>query len=138
MGINKCLLVIAINKNSTASTSTGSAKPNLQISTEMEATGRNPAKPIITDDFPPHAWLGWSLDMTSVTPADITSVHPSYFLFWLRLLTSPQVANSVLKTSQLIEISKNSHQQSFGSAGITWDVPDNVNATDQVQDGEGR
>jgi hypothetical protein len=125
-----------MNKMSTASTATSSAKPNLQISPEMEATGRNPAKPIMTDNFPPHEWLGWSLDMTSVMPADITSVHPDYFLFWLRSITSPQAASSVLKTSQLIQISKNSQQQTFGSAGITWDVPDNVIATDQVQDGE--
>ena len=28
----------------------------------------------MTDSFPPHSWLGFGLDMTSITPTDITTV----------------------------------------------------------------
>ncbi|KAF2277724.1 uncharacterized protein EI97DRAFT_415284 [Westerdykella ornata] len=67
---------------------------------------------------PPLSWLGWGLDVTSITPCDISSV----------------TAN-LLKASRFLDIKTTTQQQSFNS-GVTWAIPTNVDATDDVSEGE--
>ncbi|KAL8808108.1 MAG: hypothetical protein Q9200_004411 [Gallowayella weberi] len=69
-------------------------------------------------DFPPRAWLGYGLDMTTVTPVDITSV-----------------ASNVLTLSRLINLEEGGKKIDLG--GVTWIVPSGVNANEDLTGGEG-
>ncbi|EEP80471.1 predicted protein [Uncinocarpus reesii 1704] len=61
-----------------------------------------------TAPFPPHSWLGYGLDLTSITPTNITTV-----------------TQHVLRAIRIIELKRGGTVQTYG--GVTWTVPDNVN-----------
>ncbi|KAL8882062.1 MAG: hypothetical protein Q9192_007655 [Flavoplaca navasiana] len=61
-------------------------------------------------NFPPRTWLGFGLDMTTITPSDITSV-----------------ASNVLTLSRVIMLQDGGDPQTFG--GVSWIVPKGVDAT---------
>ncbi|CAL8582343.1 hypothetical protein XPA_008010 [Xanthoria parietina] len=58
-------------------------------------------------DFPPRSWLGLGLDMTTITPSDITSV-----------------ASSVLTLSRVINLQDGGEAQDVG--GVSWIIPKGV------------
>lgn len=69
--------------------------------------------PADTAPFPPKSWLGYGLDLTSVTPIDITTV-----------------SEHILRTQRFIDLKKGGTTQTYGD--ITWTVPDNVDISADV------
>ncbi|KAI4186371.1 MAG: hypothetical protein L6R41_003527 [Letrouitia leprolyta] len=68
-------------------------------------------------DFPPGSWLGFGIDMTAVSPVDITSV-----------------ATNVLTHTRIIELGAGGEKQVL--SGATWFVPPNVKATEDTRTAE--
>ncbi|KAI0055777.1 hypothetical protein BV25DRAFT_1921516 [Artomyces pyxidatus] len=66
--------------------------------------------------FPPVSWLGNSINMTAVTPSDITSV-----------------TRSVLSAVRFIEFASSTTQETVG--GVIYDVPTNCTIADDVSSG---
>ncbi|KAI4168387.1 MAG: hypothetical protein LQ343_006472 [Gyalolechia ehrenbergii] len=60
-------------------------------------------------DFPPASWLGFGLDMTAISPVDITSV-----------------ASNVLTHTRVIELGQGGEKKEIN--GASWIVPPNVHA----------
>ncbi|KAL8939667.1 MAG: hypothetical protein Q9216_003243, partial [Gyalolechia sp. 2 TL-2023] len=58
-------------------------------------------------DFPPGSWLGFGLDMTAISPVDITSV-----------------ASNVLTHTRVIQLAKDGQEKDI--SGARWTVPSNV------------
>ncbi|KAL8919688.1 MAG: hypothetical protein Q9208_006641 [Pyrenodesmia sp. 3 TL-2023] len=69
-------------------------------------------------DFPPSSWLGFGIDLTTVTPVDITSV-----------------ASSVIKQSRVIQLQAGGVKKNLGG-GLTWLVPPGVNADPNLSSGK--
>ncbi|KAL8709006.1 MAG: hypothetical protein Q9220_006215 [cf. Caloplaca sp. 1 TL-2023] len=68
-------------------------------------------------DFPPRSWLGFGLDMTTVTPSDIVSV-----------------ASNVLTLSRVIQLQDGGNSQDVGG-GVSWIVPKGVVAPTDIEGG---
>ncbi|KAL8898550.1 MAG: hypothetical protein Q9207_006640 [Kuettlingeria erythrocarpa] len=69
-------------------------------------------------DFPPSSWLGFGIDLTTVTPVDITSV-----------------ASSVIKQTRVIHLQAGGVKKNLGG-GLTWLVPPGVNADPNLSSGK--
>ncbi|KAI0054343.1 hypothetical protein BV25DRAFT_915611 [Artomyces pyxidatus] len=67
--------------------------------------------------FPAHSWLGNSINMTAITPSDITSV-----------------TKAVLSAVRFIDLAPETAQQVV--AGVTYDVPTNCTIADDVTSGD--
>ncbi|KAI0054312.1 hypothetical protein BV25DRAFT_1922805 [Artomyces pyxidatus] len=63
--------------------------------------------------FPAHSWLGNSINMTAITPSDITSV-----------------TKAVLSAVRFIDLAPETAQQVV--AGVTYDVPTNCTIADDL------
>lgn len=74
--------------------------------------------PVNATTFPPYAYLGHGLDLSQVTPIDITTL-----------------TNHILKYTRIIAMPKNGTSQTIGS--LTWTVPRLVDVSSDVNAGEG-
>lgn len=89
------------------------------LSRDIIANGTNITERFSTENnpFPPRSWLGYGLDMTTVTPVDIESV-----------------ASNVLSASRVIDVDEGGTKQEV--SGVQWVVPEGVAVSQDISDGK--
>jgi hypothetical protein len=81
-------------------------------------------------ECPSLQWLGYGVDLTTVTPLDVTAASTSTSRILAALLTSKQLSKSVRRFRQIIEIDPDANTRlvDIGALAMT-DIPNTQSLT---------